>query len=203
MNSIKTFLTSKYILWYILSIPGTILTINYLREEIDYTMVMHITGEFAGRMLIISLIATPIRLLFPKSKIAKWLMRNRRFFGVAAFSYTLLHTIFYVLEYPFKTLISEFSDVAIFTGWIAFFIFIPLAMTSTNAAIIKMGKSWKKLQQWVYLAAILAFTHWALLELQGPENSPTAALFHFIPVILLQIYRIWKQYFFKKTITSK
>lgn len=202
MHNIKTFLTSKYFLWLILSIPGTILTINYFGEEIDYAMVMHITGEFAGRMLIISLIATPIRLLFPKSKIAKWLIRNRRFFGVAAFSYTLLHTIFYVLEYPFKTLVSEFSNVAIFTGWIAFFIFIPLAMTSTNAAIRKMGKSWKKLQQWVYLAAILAFTHWALLGLQGPEKSPVAALFHFIPVILLQIYRIWKQYFFKKIITS-
>lgn len=193
MNIIKSFLSGKYMLWLILAIPGTILTINYFKGKLNYTMLMHITGEFAGRMLIISLIATPLKLMFPKAKISKWLIRNRRFFGVAAFVYTLLHTIFYVLEYPLGQLMSEFVAIEILTGWIAFFVFIPLAMTSTNAAIKRMGSFWKKLQRWVYLAAVMAFVHWALLGLQGGEASMGAALVHFIPVMLLQVYRVWKQ----------
>jgi sulfoxide reductase heme-binding subunit YedZ len=154
---------------------------------------MHITGEFAGRMLVISLIATPIKLMFPRGRFSKWLIRNRRFFGVAAFAYTLLHTIFYVLEYQLSQLLNEFTDLAILTGWFAFFIFIPLAMTSTNSAIKRMGRNWKKLQRWVYLAAIMAFAHWALLGIQGNEASMAGALAHFIPVMLLQVYRIWKK----------
>lgn len=193
MNELKSFFTSKYILWTILSVPGILLTVKFAQSELSYTGIMHVTGELSGRFLIISLLATPIKLLFPKGGVAKWLIRNRRFFGVAAFAYTLLHTIFYVLEYQLSHLFSEFEELSILTGWIAFFIFIPLAITSTNAAIKRMGKAWKKLQRWVYLAAILAFAHWALLGLQGENANMSAALVHFIPVMLLQVYRVWKQ----------
>lgn len=193
MNQLKSFLTGKYMLWLILGIPGVLGTLNYIKGQLDYNLMMHITGEFAGRFLAISLIATPISLMFPKGRVAKWLVRNRRFFGVSAFAYTLLHTIFYVLEYPFRQLVNEFLDIAILTGWIAFFIFIPLAITSTNATIKRMGPAWKKLQRWVYLAAVMAFAHWALLGLQGEHGSMSGALFHFVPVMLLQVYRVWKQ----------
>lgn len=193
MKDIKKLLSSKYSLWGILCIPAIFMTANYFNKNISYASVMHITGEFAARMLIISLIATPIKLLFPKGRISKWLIRNRRFFGVAAFAYTLLHSIFYILEYPLNQIINEFPDLSILTGWIAFFIFIPLAITSTNAAIKKMGRNWKKLQRWVYLAALMAFVHWALLGLQGEHANIGGALFHFIPVMLLQVYRVWKQ----------
>lgn len=193
MSNLKSILTGKYILWLILAIPGIMSSINYIKGQMNYDMMMHITGEFAGRFLAISLMATPISLMFPKFKISKWLIRNRRFLGLAAFAYTLLHTIFYVLEYPLNQIINEFIDLSILTGWIAFFIFIPLAITSTDAAIKRMGPAWKKLQRWVYLAAITAFVHWALLGLQGDHASMGAALFHFVPVILLQVYRVWKQ----------
>ena len=66
-----------------------------------------------------------------------------------------------------------------------------------------MGKSWKKLQRWVYVAAILAFIHWALLGLQGTEKSAAAAIVHFIPVIVLQIYRIWIQQIIKNKTSLK
>ena len=198
MDKLKSFLTGKYILWLILAFPGVMLLKNYLAGKVTYDMIMHITGEFAGRFLVISLIAPPIALMFPKTKVAKWLIRNRRFFGVAAFAYTLLHTIFYILEYSLAQLVDEFLEVAILTGWIAFFIFIPLAITSTDAAVKRMGPAWKKLQRWVYLAGIMAFVHWALLGLQGDHASMGGALFHFAPVMLLQIYRVWKQRFSTK-----
>ncbi|MFK7980345.1 MAG: sulfite oxidase heme-binding subunit YedZ [Saprospiraceae bacterium] len=193
MNQLKSFLTGKYMLWILLAVPAVMTTINYVKAKLDYNMIMHITGEFSGRFLVISLIATPLALMFPKGRVAKWLVRNRRFFGVAAFAYTLLHTIFYVLKYPFGQLVDEFSELAILTGWIAFLIFIPLAMTSTDAAVKRMGPAWKKLQRWVYLAAVMAFAHWALLGLQGEHASMGGALFHFAPVMILQVYRVWKQ----------
>ena len=197
MNQIKSFLTGKYMLWLILAIPGIMATFNYLKGQLTYDMMMHVTGEFAGRFLVISLVATPIKLMFRKGRVSKWLIRNRRFFGVSAFAYTLLHTLFYVLEYPLGQLVTEFAELSILTGWIAFFIFIPLAITSTDAAVKRMGASWKKLQRWVYVAAVMAFAHWALLGLQGEHASMGGALFHFVPVMLLQVYRIWKQQFAK------
>lgn len=193
MDKLKSLLTGKYMLWLLLLIPGAFLTKDYFNSAVTYDMIMHITGEFAARFLIISLIATPIALMFPKARLSRWLIRNRRFFGVAAFAYTLLHTIFYVLEYPLGQLVDEFKDLAILTGWVAFFIFIPLAITSTDAAVKRMGPAWKKLQRWVYLAALMAFAHWALLGLQGEDGSIGGALFHFTPVAILQVYRVWKQ----------
>lgn len=83
------------------------------------------------------------------------------------------------------------------TGWIAFFIFIPLAVTSTNYAVKKMGKNWKKLQRWVYLASVLTIVHWALINPKHQHWGP--ALVQFSPVILLSIYRIWHLFFRKKT----
>ncbi len=193
LNKLKSFLTGKYFLWLILLLPGVLATLNFFRGKTDYTMIMHITGEFAGRFLAISLIATPLVLMFPNGGPAKWLVRNRRFFGVTAFVYTFLHTIFYILEYQVSQLANEFLQIPILTGWIAFFIFVPLAITSTDAAVKRMGPAWKNLQRWVYLAGLMAFIHWALLGLQGDHASAGGALFHFVPVMVLQTYRVWKQ----------
>ncbi len=188
-KSIMKFLRSKYILWLVLANPGMFATFQFFKGNAEYGMLMHLTGEFAGRFLVISLIATPIAMLFPKGIISKWLVRNRRFFGLATFAYTLLHTIFYLLEESFAKVFDEFFQVGMITGWIAFFIFIPLAFTSTDSAVKRMGANWKKLQRWVYLAAVTAFLHWALVNPEQPHWGP--ALFHFTPVLLLSLYRLW------------
>jgi len=193
MNQLKSFFTSQYILWLLLAIPGILVTAQFLQGNARYGMLMHATGEFAGRFLVISLIATPLGLLFPKGKVSRWLIRNRRFFGVAAFAYTLLHTIFYLLEETLAHVVDEFFRIGMITGWVALFIFIPLAATSTDAAIRSMGPNWKKLQRWVYLAAVMTLLHWALVNTRHHHWGP--ALFHFAPVILLSIYRIWYVYF--------
>jgi sulfoxide reductase heme-binding subunit YedZ len=55
----------------------------------------------------------------------------------------------------------------------------------------KMGTWWKPLQRWTYVAALFTLVHWAALH--NWEN-PAAALVHFTPLILLEIYRIWYCY---------
>jgi sulfoxide reductase heme-binding subunit YedZ len=158
-------------------------------------MFIHVTGEFAGRWLIVSLIATPLLMLFPNSSFTQSLVKNRRYFGVAAFLYALAHTIFYLLKEPMSLVKDEFFRIGIITGWIAFIIFIPLALTSTDNAIKRMGGNWKKLQRWVYLAAFLTFLHWALASTRHAHWVP--ATVQFSPVIILSLYRLWK-YFGKK-----
>ncbi|NNF23083.1 MAG: iron reductase [Saprospiraceae bacterium] len=177
----------KNALWILLSIPGILLTKEAYEGTGEYEMLMHTSGEFSARLLIISLIATPLLVLFPKGKLSKWLLRNRRYFGVAAFGYALLHTIIYLYVIEWITVQKEFFDFAILTGWIAFFIFLPLAITSNDYSIGRMRKSWKKLQRWVYLAALCTFAHWVFVH-----YNYMSALIHFVPVMLLQVARVWK-----------
>jgi len=83
---------------------------------------------------------------------------------------------------------GEVSKLYIWTGWIAFLIFVPLAVTSTDAWVRRLGRSWKKLQQFVYAAAILTLIHWAALHDWGGVG---AALVHFAPLVALEVYRLW------------
>jgi methionine sulfoxide reductase heme-binding subunit len=200
MDKLIKALTGQYMLWLILAITGIGLCTQFLQGNAKYGMLLHVSGETAVRFLVISLITSPIALLFPKTKVARWFLRNRRFFGVATFAYALLHTVFYILENSFSKIVDEFFSIGIFTGWIAFFIFIPLAVTSTNYAVKRMGKNWKKLQRWVYLATVLTIIHWALIN--AKHNHWIPALVQFSPVILLSIYRIWHLIFRNKTIKN-
>jgi len=113
MEGLKKFIFNKYWLWLIIAIPALFATSGFLTGNMQYGMLMHMTGEFAGRFLVISLIATPIALMFPNATIPKWLIRNRRYFGVGAFAYTMLHTIFYLYEINFTEVMGEFFTIGL------------------------------------------------------------------------------------------
>jgi len=173
---------SLILLWILLALPGIMISVSYMIGKSTFDSMMHTTGEFGGRFLVITLIATPLSIIFPKTKLGDWLIRNRRYFGVAAFFYTFAHTVAYVLETTIGEVAKALFDIGMITGWLAFFIFIPLAITSTNSAVKKLGKKWKNLHRLVYLAAILTFAHWALIH-----NHWKPALVHFAPIIMLHI----------------
>jgi methionine sulfoxide reductase heme-binding subunit len=82
---------------------------------------------------------------------------------------------------------AEISKLYIWTGWLAFLIFVPLAVTSTDGWVRAMGPRWKVLQRGVYGAAVLTLVHWAALHDWG---GVTGALVHFGPLIALEIYRL-------------
>ncbi len=111
----------------------------------------------------------------------QWMKRNRRYLGVAAFGYALLHTILYLIDKAaLDPVLSDLPKLYIWTGWIAFLIFVPLAITSNNWFIRKMGTWWKWLQRWTYAAAVLTLAHWAALNDWG---GIAPALVHFGPLI--------------------
>jgi hypothetical protein len=97
------------------------------------------------------MMATPLAMQLKGWCVPQWLKRNRRYLGVAAFGYAVLHTIFYRLDKAsLTTVIDELPRLYIWTGWIAFLIFVPLAMTSMGYFVRKMGTWWKWLQRWTY-----------------------------------------------------
>ena len=116
-------------------------------------------------------------------------MKNRRYFGVAAFGYALLHTIFYIVDMnSIQLMLDELWTLGIWTGWAAFVIFIPLAITSNDASQRALRRRWKQLQRWVYPAAVLTLVHWIFVH-----NNLGPALVHFAPLAAFEAYRIYAQ----------
>ena len=185
---------SPYWLWLLLALPA----FGILNEVLTSTSpkalghALHPSGEFAARFMIISMMATPLAMLFKGKSFPRWLKKNRRSFGVAAFAYAALHLVFYVLkEGSLAKILGEATHLEIWTGWLAFLIFLPLAATSFDATVRAMGPRWKTMQRAVYAAAVLTLVHWAAKD--GWEGLP-AALVNFTPLIALEGYRIWYWY---------
>ena len=191
IKSITKALNNPYVFWAILSIPAIPMLVNLMTSNDSHTIhrLVHPTGEFAARFLIIALMITPLMILLPKWRGPRWLMHRRRYIGVAAFGYAAAHTVFYLID---KGAIAfagnELGKTLIWTGWLAFLIFVPLAITSTDGWVRRLGTSWKPLQRWVYAAAALTLLHWAVLHNWG---GTAPALIHFGPLIMLEAYRIW------------
>ena len=188
---------NPYWLWAVLSLPALGMIAPFFGEETRALRgVIHGSGEFAARFMIISMMATPLMLLTRGSGFARWLKNNRRYFGVAAFAYAAVHTLAYVVvEETLARILAEASAFDMLTGWLAFAVFIPLAATSMDFAVRKMGTWWKWLQRWTYGAAVLTLLHWASLHDWGGW-APAAV--HFAPLAALTVYRIWWNYFRKR-----
>ncbi|MBX2805062.1 MAG: ferric reductase-like transmembrane domain-containing protein [Hyphomicrobiales bacterium] len=191
MNTVTRFLNNHYVFWAILSIPAIPMLVALIGGDNPriFHILVHPTGEFAARFLIITMMISPLMILLPKWRGPRWLMRRRRYIGVAAFGYAVAHTLFYLIDKgAIAVSVNELSKALIWTGWLAFLIFIPLAITSTDGWVRRLGTSWKPLQRWVYAAAALTLLHWAVLH---NWSGAVPALVHFAPLIALQAYRVW------------
>lgn len=185
---------NPFFLWGLLALPSIpmVLAISGGGPGPDgqsvYEMLLHPTGEFSARFMIIAMIITPFRLIFPRSRFWFWMGQRRRYFGVAAFAYAALHTALYVVDMgTLQAMLAELFALGIWTGWLALFIFLPLAITSNDWSVRKMGRFWKTLQRFVYAAALATLLHWIFVH-----NNVGPALVHFVPLAALEAYRIWR-----------
>jgi methionine sulfoxide reductase heme-binding subunit len=123
-------------------------------------------GTWTLVFLMITLSITPLRKLGGWA----WLIKLRRMAGLYAFFYALLHFITYIWLDQFFDLAAIYKDVIkrpfITIGFAAFLMLIPLAVTSNNAMIKKLGgKRWQLLHRLVYPIAIFAVIHyWWLVK---------------------------------------
>ncbi len=189
ISAVKTFLNSRYFLWAVLALPCAGL-INAMRAgDLFYGEIIHASGELSARLLLLSLAITPLRLFFSESNWPNWLLHRRRYFGVAAAAYAGLHTLVYLDRKIGSGLLSqEAAEFSMWTGWLAMVIFVALVMTSNDASVRRLKRTWKKLHRGVYLAALLTYTHWIFVAFDFVPG-----LIHFLVLVLLETYRIWKR----------
>lgn len=181
---------SPWLLWGALSLPafGMILAAASAESVREVHGLLHPTGEMSARLLIVAMMATPLMLLFRGWRWPRWLVRNRRYFGVAAFGYAALHLAVYLWTEPVARWIAELGETEIWTGWVAFMIFVPLAVTSTDGWVRLLGTRWKAMQRMTYAAAVFTLVHWAALHDWGGTG---AAMAHFGPLVALEAWRVW------------
>ncbi|MDB5798026.1 MAG: hypothetical protein JWP36_1928 [Paucimonas sp.] len=148
------------------------------------------TGDWTLYFLCITLAVTPLRRL---SKWA-WLVRLRRMLGLYAFFYACLHFMTFLwFDHAFD-LQEMLKDVVkrpfITVGFIAFVLLLPLAATSTNAMIKRLGgKRWQLLHRLVYVIACLGILHFWWMR-AGKNNFAEPLLFGSIVAVLL-LSRVW------------
>lgn len=122
----------------------------------------HALGEFALQLVIAVLAVTPLRILTGVS-----LLKFRRALGLIAFFYVALHLLVW-LFLDVRIWAQIWADILkrpyITIGMAAFVLMIPLAVTSNNLSIRKLGPvAWRKLHRLMYPAALLGGMHYVML----------------------------------------
>lgn len=147
-------------------------------------------GRWALKFLLITLAITPLRKLTGWG----WLMRFRRMLGLYAFFYAAVHWSVYLgLDQSFDW-IAIAKDIIkrpfITMGMLAFTMLLPLAITSTNGMVRRMGfDNWQKLHRAVYAVGICAVLHfWWLVKLDATWPKIYAAVL----ALLLGMRLVWR-----------
>jgi len=150
------------------------------------------TGMLTLIFLSVTLAVTPLRQITGLN----WLVKFRRMLGLFAFFYGSLHLLTYVLFDRSMNLKSVPGDVAkrpfIAVGMAAFFLMIPLAITSTNKMVKRLGgKRWNRLHKLVYAAGIAGALHYWLLVKSDTRIPLTFAFVLF----LLLAHRLFVKFY--------
>ncbi len=188
----KSALKSRPFLWLVLALPGLWMLWHYAMtpDEYSYGQIIGDSGDWAAWLLMVTLAVTPVRLLFRRQAWAQYLLRHRRDLGVASFAYALGHTVIYLLRKADPAIIwAEVSTPYVLAGWLAFVLFVPLAVTSNDASMRALKRSWKTLHRLVYPAAVLTFLHWVLSAF-----DPTTAWIHIGILAAIELVRVYLQY---------
>lgn len=160
-------------------------------NPIEY--ITHSTGWWTLAFLLLTLTITPLRRITG----AAWLLRLRRMLGLFAFFYASLHFTTYLWLDQFFDLGEILKDVAkrpfITVGFAAFVLLIPLAATSTNAMVRRLGaRRWQILHRLVYAIAALGVIHfWWLVKKDVTEPFAFAVLL--AALLIFRLLHVWRQ----------
>ena len=149
------------------------------------------TGDWTLYFLCFTLAVTPLR------RITKWnwLIKLRRMLGLYMFFYGFLHFMTFLWFDHFFDFAEMWKDVLkrpfITVGFIAFLMLIPLAVTSTNAMVKRLGgKRWQWLHRLIYVIAPLAILHFWWMK-AGKHNFTEPIIYGTILGVLLLMRVYW------------
>lgn len=141
-------------------------------------------GETALKLLVAGLVLTPLRRLFSVN-----LLRFRRALGLLSFSYVSLHLmVWLVLDIQDPALI--WADIVkrpyVTVGFTAFLLMIPLALTSNDWSLRRLGRGWRRLHRLTYVVAVLGAVHYLWLA-KGFQIAPLLYLTVILGLIGLRL----------------
>jgi sulfoxide reductase heme-binding subunit YedZ len=153
--------------------------------------ITHSSGDWTLYFLVITLAVTPLRRLTKWN----WLVRLRRMVGLYAFFYAFLHFLAFLWFDHFFDVAAMWKDVLkrpfITVGFAAFVLLIPLAVTSNNAMIRKLGgKRWQWIHRLIYLIAPLGILHYWWIK-SAKNNIGQPLLYGVIIALLLALRVYW------------
>jgi len=146
------------------------------------------TGRWTLRLLLVTLAVTPLRRLLQWNEV----IRVRRMLGLFAFAYAVLHLSTYVVLdqfFDWRTIVEDVTKRPfIMAGAGAFLLLVPLAATSTTAAIRRLGRHWARLHMLIYPAAALGVLHF-IWKVKSDYRSPTR--YAIVLAVLLAFRMLW------------
>ncbi|MGH9838742.1 MAG: sulfite oxidase heme-binding subunit YedZ, partial [Blastocatellia bacterium] len=153
---------------------------------------LHTTGTLTLVFLALSLSVTPLR----KALALPWMIQFRRMLGLCAFFHGILHLLTYTWfdkAFDFTAIVQDtLKRPFIFLGMLSFLLMVPLAATSTNRMVKRLGgRRWNRLHKAAYVAAIAGVLHYYLLV----KADITKPLGFGIVIAALFIFRILNRYF--------
>jgi len=152
--------------------------------------VLDVLGKTTLNLVLITLLVSPVRQLTGWSN----LLRLRRMLGLFAFFYALVHLTMYVGPFQGFSWHAIAQDIAkrpyITIGFAALLMLVPLAITSTQKMMRRLGRRWQQLHRLIYLVAPLGVLHyWKMLKLDWREPLLYAGI-----VAVLLGWRVWRRW---------
>ena len=193
MFSTRNFNHSKPVLFILILFPSLLWAYQFVTGNLGVNPIeklMDELGLMALRLIIITLMITTLSNIRP----LKSIVVLRRMIGLFAFYYVCLHFSTYIVLDHFLDMQFIIQDIIkrpfITFGFISFLFLIPLASTSTNNMIKRLGfKLWKKIHYLIYPVAILASMHFYVLV----RADKTEPVIYMGIIILLLLHRIFKR----------
>jgi methionine sulfoxide reductase heme-binding subunit len=148
------------------------------------------TGDWTLYFLCLTLAVTPLRRVTGLNA----LIRFRRMLGLFTFFYASLHFLTFIWFDHFFDLAEMMRDVLkrpfIAMGFSAFVLLVPLALTSNDFMLRKLGRRWSVLHRLIYLIAILALLHFWWMR-AGKNNFTEPLVIAAVIAVLLALRLIW------------
>ena len=181
----------KLAVWGLCLAPLAVLLYHAATHDLSANPISFVTnwlGDWTLRLLLASLAMTPLRILFGLS----WPVTLRRLLGLFAFAYATLHLGIWLVVDHFFDWHEMGTDIAkrpyVTVGMTALLLMMPLAVTSTSAAIRKLGgRNWQRLHRLAYAIGVCGVLHYLWL---AKKANPAPYYYAAILVLLLAI-RAW------------
>jgi len=185
---------AKVLLFLVCPLPLALLAWEATHDLLGANPIEAVTralGDWTLNFLLITLTVTPLRRLTGWN----WLLRLRRMLGLFTFFYACLHVTSYLWFDQFFDWQEIAADILkrpfITAGFVAFVLLVPLAATSNNFMVRRLGgRRWQALHRSVYLIAVLGVLHYAWMV---KRDIALPLIYAAVVVVLLGVRALWRE----------